>query len=234
MAEKAVSRSTLSRQVYQYLRRGIILQETPQLYMGQKLNEVELARMLGCSTTPVREAINMLRQEKLIVSTAFHCSSVVSFQEEDIKNLMYVRKSLELAGLRQAFERITEEDVKELERIVENYRQAYERIDVEMVSYHNKIFHNLILQRSQNSILLEMIESISDRSDMIRAPMVHHQKRVNTGLRAVAVGEHEALLEAIRRRDLAAAERCLGAHIDRMCRDVLKFYEEHQADLMGA
>lgn len=123
--------------------------------------------MLGCSTTPVREAINMLRQEKLIVSTAFHCSSVVSFQEEDIKNLMYVRKSLELAGLRQAFERITEEDVKELERIVENYRQAYERIDVEMVSYHNKIFHNLILQRSQNSILLEMIESISDRSDMI-------------------------------------------------------------------
>lgn len=225
-----VSRKTLSKQVYHYLKQAIILQEVPQFRMGAQLNEVELARTIGCSTTPVREALNMLRRDGLVTGTSFHASTVASFSFQDIKNMVYVRKALEKAGLRQAFPRITAKDIARLRKNTENYERVYDALDFTSIAESNHEFHTIIMRRSENSLLISMLESTAEQAAMIRAPMVQRLREARTGSKAISVAEHYGIIEAIEQGDVDLAEERLGLHIDRMERDLCSFYDETSTD----
>lgn len=229
--EKPVSRKTLSKQVYQYLKQAIILQEKPEFRMGAQLNEVELARVIGCSTTPIREALNMLRRDGLVVGASFHASCVASYRFEDVENMVYVRKTLEIAGLRQAFPHITDKDITFLRRNTETYERVYAALDFTRIAESNQEFHSRIMQRSGNALLQTMLQSITEQAAMIRAPMVMHQKKSPPAGKASAVGEHAGIVDAIEAGDLELAVERLGAHIDRMQRDLCAFYTQHPQEL---
>lgn len=67
----SLARDSLSRQVYERLKQMIIMQEVPGFQMGEKLNESAIAKMFNCSVTPVRESINMLRADGLIIGDSY-------------------------------------------------------------------------------------------------------------------------------------------------------------------
>lgn len=215
-----VTRRTMSEQVYYKLKEEIISQLTPELKMGTKINEVELAARLNCSTTPVREALNMLRRDNLIVSNSFHSSEVVSFTQKDVEDLFTLRECLEVMAVRQAMPNITKSDVQVLKQIQERYVAVHESGDFSRMHSVNREFHDYILRCADNRILANLLHSLSDQTALLRAPTVK-------GGRMIAVEEHADIVEAIERGDSERAPEAMRIHMSRLREDVCSYYNHH-------
>lgn len=218
-------RSSLSRQVYQHLKQAIVLQEVPEFKMGTRINEAAIAKMFNCSVTPVRESINMLRRDGLIVGDSYQSSSIVFFGVADVQNLFDVRKYLEIGGLQEAFEKLTEQDIDLLWKSIDYYSKAYSEFDEAQIIQSNREFHNIILNRAGNELLQRMLGSITEQVAMARAPIAKERKQAGNPVDLLLpVREHRAILEAIERQDLEAAKARMCEHIDRVCRDSCHYY----------
>ncbi len=221
----SVSRETLTEQVYRTLKEEIIMQQTPELKMGARINEVELAARLGCSTTPLREALNMLRRDNLIVTTAFHYSEVVSFTQKDIQDLMTIREELEISALRQALPNITRQDILNLWKIQEEYQRVYQNSDFIDAYTVNQKFHNYILQRANNRILTNLLGGLAEQSALLRAPsMSATRQNASPGGGYPPVIEHGQIIAAIEAGDHERACQAMCGHIRRVREDVSSYY----------
>ena len=92
--------------VFQTLRQAILYGE---LKPGERLMEVHLAERLGVSRTPIREAIRKLELEGLVVMIPRRGAVVASITEKDLKDVLEVRRTLEILACEVACERITPE-----------------------------------------------------------------------------------------------------------------------------
>ncbi|MGK9168396.1 GntR family transcriptional regulator [Inquilinus limosus] len=95
---KQLKRTTLSGQVSEQIRASILDGTFP---LGSQLNEMELAASFGVSRGPVREALQRLIQEGLLRSEPHRGVFVPELSEEDLQDIYFVRRSLELAALRR-------------------------------------------------------------------------------------------------------------------------------------
>lgn len=227
-----VSRRTLAEQVYDVLKEEIILQKTPEMKMGMKIKEVEIAKRLGCSATPVREAINMLRQDNLIVANAFHISEVVSFSQKDIRDLLLIRSELEVSAIRQAMPNLSTTDVTALRRIHEEYVRVRMSNDFARISAMNNEFHAYILLKAENRTLRKLVEGLSDQAALLRAPLVAMRRENGASTmekRPHAIVEHERILIAVEAGDVEAACEAMRNHMDRVHQEVCDYYAK--ADL---
>ena len=227
----SVSRKTLTEQVYRTLKEEIIMQRTPELKMGARINEVELAARLGCSTTPLREALNMLRRDNLIVTNAFHYSEVVSFTNKDIQDLLDVREELEISALQQAMPNITPEDIRNLRDIQTEYEHVYHNSDFIDTYTINRKFHDYILRRANNRILANLLAGLAEQSALLRSPSM-----LETRQNASPVGgyppviEHGQILKAIEAGDQEAACEAMRQHIRRVRDDVCAYYNRKNSE----
>ena len=223
----SLARDSLSRQVYERLKQMIIMQEVPGFQMGEKLNESAIAKMFNCSVTPVRESINMLRADGLIIGDSYRSSSIVSMSESDIRDLFQVRKILEVGGLRQAFPDIQEADIKNLWSFIEKARKRCDDWDPVGVSQVDREFHMLMMQKSGNELLCRMLTSISEQVEMARAPIYKERRdlgKVDEFM--LPVYEHEKIVTAMAQGDLEGAVEALEEHLDRICRDACSYYRD--------
>ena len=102
--------------VFENLREAIV---EGRLKPGQRLMEVQLAEQLGVSRTPVREAIRKLELEGLVVMLPRKGAYVANMSLKDLKDVLEIRASLEGLAASLAAERISDEDIKKLEFIIE-------------------------------------------------------------------------------------------------------------------
>ena len=77
--------------------------------------ELQLAAKLGVSRTPIREAIRMLQQEGLAVTIPRRGAEVAAMMEKDMEDVLQVREALEILAVQLASEKITKEQIAELE-----------------------------------------------------------------------------------------------------------------------
>ena len=193
-----LNRESLSKQIYHLLKEIIILQKTPGFQMGEKINEAAIAKRFNCSVTPVREAINMLRQAGLIVGDSYQSSSIVSFNRRDAEDLFDIRECLEIWALEKALPLLSEEDKRGLRLAQEKYQRAYEVFDEEAIIRCNWEFHNILIQRANNRYLRQEINGLID-----------------------PVREHKAILAAIEGDDFQGAKAAMTTHLDRVKAEVL-------------
>jgi DNA-binding GntR family transcriptional regulator len=182
-----LQRSTLTNQVYNLLHDAIIEQDNPAFLMGERINEKEIAKMLGCSTTPVREAMNLLQHEGLVMGDNYKSSRVACFTLGDIDNLLGIRNVLEVYALRQAFELIDDDLIAKLENNLTEYTSLYsqgeESFSFSKIDNCNRRFHFMLTEKLGNSVLNDMISSVISRLAVIRAPVVRDRRSssVNSG-----------------------------------------------------
>ena len=194
--------------------------------MGEKINEAAIAKRFNCSVTPVREAINMLRQAGLIVGDSYQSSSIVNFSRKDAEDLFDIRKCLELWAFRKAIPLLTEEDKNALNIAQRHYQQAYEVFDENAIIRCNWEFHNIIIQRADNKYLREEINSLVDRISMVRAPVPQYKKNLGSQeTLMLPVREHEVILTMIRKGDFQGAEEALTSHLDRVKAEAMEMLE---------
>jgi GntR family transcriptional regulator, rspAB operon transcriptional repressor len=175
---------------------------TCELVPGQRLNEKEIAEELKVSRTPLREALNRLAQENLLVRTPYCGYAVSLITEDDIRELCELRLILETATAGLAAERATPEELERMARSVELQYTPGDRETYAQYLKANSIFHGELARASHNSRLESMVTAVLDE---LQRPLY---LGLDVGLDAKdATREHVVLVEAIKSRDPARARR---------------------------
>lgn len=204
-----LQRQTLAAQVYEYLKTAILLDE---LKPGERLNEVEIAKRLGVSPTPVREAINNLKGDGIVVTGSRQGCWVREFDARDVNNLFELRFALERLGLEQGIPLLESQDIERLGSIEVEYEQAYEADPVDRLkaATANAQFHHFFALVAQNEWLVSVINNLDTYLHVVRAPLTV----ASTGVMSIA--EHREIIHAAHKRDVAGAVDRLRKHIFRL------------------
>ena len=184
--------------VFENLREAIV---EGRLKPGQRLMEVQLAEQLGVSRTPVREAIRKLELEGLVVMLPRKGAYVANMSLKDL---------IEGLAASLAAERITDEDIKKLESIVEEFKDGINESNVEALLRKDVEFHECIFKSTNNKKLHQLINSLWEQVYRFRVTYISdYDSTVNI------IEEHKMILDAIKRRDSKLAKKYAMEHIQK-------------------
>jgi DNA-binding GntR family transcriptional regulator len=173
---------------------------------GTPLVEGTLARTLGVSRVPVREALQRLSQQGLVQLRPGQSAQVVRRSARDVIELLEIRAVLAGFAAGLAAERRTEEDLAVLSQLIDDARSAVDVADWHQVGVLNSRFHTEVAKISGNAQLSAIIES----SRFQLAWLNQHMAR-KRGHKAWQV--YEELVEALREGDAQAADEISRLHI---------------------
>jgi len=189
--------------------RTMILQGV--LEPGSVLSQVALARQLGVSTTPVREAIRLLEAEGLLITERNRRARVPPLEIEDLDAVYSSRVLLESTAVAVTTQRMTSADHAALADNVARLAAAVENDDLQAWDAAHVEFHRRIVALTSPS-QAQMIASLMDRAERYRRVSVLSSQPREWASRN---SEHEKIAEAIVARDPAAAAGCLARHLAR-------------------
>lgn len=214
---------TLSEHVFRQIQSAIVRGEIPP---GTKISEPELARTYGISRGPLREAIHRLEGQKLLVRIPHVGARVVSLSHAELIELYEIRESLEGMACRLAAERMTQQEIDELRRVLDTHeRDEAFRAGVGYYQQEGDFdFHYKIIQGSGNSTLARML--CGDLYQLVRMYRIQHSATPNRPRQAF--NEHHRILDAIAERDAELAELLMCRHIAASRRNVERRYQDKQ------
>ena len=209
--------------VFTTLRRAII---TGEFTPGERLMEVSLARQLGVSRTPVREAIRKLELEGLVTMIPRKGAQVSHITEKSLRDVVEVRMVLEEYAVALACERITSANCKELARLHQEFSLAVEKGDVLDIAEKDERFHDAIFRATDNDRLISIINSLREQFYRYRLEYVKDISQWST-----LVNEHLALLNAIREGRKQKAAAIMKTHLTNQLDEVIARLHEQDAYL---
>ena len=176
---------------------------------GERLVIDDLARRLSVSSIPVREALQILQSEGLVVTVPHVGATVAPISRESILEVFTVMEGLEMVATRVATERATPADLEELAQIVAGMDRVLSAGLHEMWADLNTRFHLTISRLTEMPMLQEMTEWAMSRWDRVRrfyfnGVLVHRVEQ--------AQEEHHLILAAMKSKDLAALEQTIREH----------------------
>ncbi|HLI02227.1 MAG TPA: GntR family transcriptional regulator [Acidimicrobiales bacterium] len=192
---------------YTAVRQMIVARTWPP---GEALTETELARRLGVSRTPVREALQRLANEGYIAPAGGRGYLVIELSEQDVINVYRVRAVLEGLAAHDAATAITRAQLGGLEDLYEAMEDARGRMDDQALAKLNSQFHHAVAGASGNTYLESTLNGMYDVFERFRPVAL-----VQPGRRGRAAQEHGELIEALRARDADAARSVAERHVQR-------------------
>jgi DNA-binding GntR family transcriptional regulator len=213
--EKLLERPNLRDQVYDILKRMIVLKE---IKPGEKINEEDLAGKIGVSRTPVRETLCRLENEGVVRIIPRRGAFVVALSREKVIEILQIREVLEGLVVRLATQNMDQKTLNRLETCLEKISSSPEG-DNKLLKYTpaDVDFHSLLLEASKNNMLQSMMGNVNAHLQMIRLRTV-----VLPGRAQKTVEEHYRVLDAIKKGDTKAAERLMKKHIESVRNDAVK------------
>lgn len=207
-----------SAKAYETLMQAILAGD---LRPNQHLVETEIAVSLGMSRTPVREALGRLLQEGYLkkLSTGKHV--VAELTVTDVRRMVEILEPLEVAAIRLACQRATQEQVGLARQAFDNLREAISNRELNRCVEMNNIFHTHIYAGSQNEQLCSIIQSLGNR---------YYDRAMTRSLTSKnwssMMALHQHILEALQERDLRKAENAVRKHVRIQLRLALERFGE--------
>lgn len=174
-----------------------------EIGVGERLVEGRLSEEMGVSRMPVREALRELAAEGIVTIEPRRGASVTVFTDEQKRELVEVRATLEALNAKLAAKRHDPEQIAALQKILDDGARLADTDDPVLLSRQNTEFHEALATVAANSVLQDMVRSLRDRTVMLFAPISKRRGRQNWEehaniLRAVIAGDSElaALLAA--------------------------------------
>jgi DNA-binding GntR family transcriptional regulator len=207
MTETAALFATKSEFAYMRVRELIL---SGELEPGAVINQAILARQIGISTTPLREALKRLKQQGLVELDAHRDARVTPLDPEEARDLLEVRRALDPLAASLAADRRTKQDVAEMRAALEGLEALASNPTVQQLVAHRR-FHAAIYRASHNARLAETLDGLWDTADRYR----RHGLQVERSAEEIATkaNEHTLLFEAIVEGDGATAADVMRAHI---------------------
>lgn len=197
LQKESVSRTTAKERVYHTIRQWII---DGTLEPGERLNDVELAKYFSVSRTPVREALQLLGEQKLVQVVPSSGTYVSPIDEEDMRHVYQLLVSLQLLALELALPRLTPENLARLAALNETFLACVKAGTPEDASGADYDFHHALCGLAGNPYLVEF-------SDQLELQARRNENRFfrESGVLYDSYEGHKRILAALSSGDLAAA-----------------------------
>ncbi|MET4130631.1 GntR family transcriptional regulator [Roseovarius sp. MBR-6] len=180
---------------------------------GQKINEVLLASELAISRTPLREALNRLVAEELLVDRE-RGFSVPGLEADVVIDLFEARVEIECATVRLACERAEKAELEALSDFLTESMAESPDASVDRLMELDIRFHDTIAEMGRNKVLRQMLSNLNDRIHLIRWIAME-------GRRNYTQNEHREILDYMRAGDTEAAIGVMREHILHRNEDIL-------------
>jgi DNA-binding GntR family transcriptional regulator len=196
---------SLSRQAYERLRDQIVtLRREP----GSLLDEAELMRTLGLGRTPIREGLQRLAREGLVIIRPRRGIYVANLNLTDLQQIFELRQVLEGYAAALAAERATEADLGALEASLEPLKQNPDPNDTQTYIEIDTAFHRALARSAHNTYLEDNLSRMYNLN--LRLWYFSLSK---IGPMREAIEQHRTVIEAIKCRDVHIAEAAVRKHI---------------------
>lgn len=180
-----------------------------KMVSGDKLVEQNLCKEYQVSRTPIREALSQLAAEGLIVSIPNRGAFVQGISEREMIDIFTLRKIYEIQATKWAIERITKEELEELEENFEFMIFYTKRNDVDKMLNINALFHQQIYRASHNRMLSKMLSSYQiyvkyHKTNSIKEP----------NYLAQVLYEHQGIYRAFLNEDPEVGAKAMEIHME--------------------
>ena len=176
---------------------------------GERLMEIQLADELGVSRTPVREAMRKLELEGYVIMLPRRGTYVANISIRDINEVFEIRTTLDALASGLAAERITEEELEQLERLLVSIGENIETRNMKKVVEDDMEFHDILYKASRNQRLVGIISNLREQMTRFRSMSMSYPGRLKKTLE-----EHRRLVEAIAQRDVELAQKLAVEHME--------------------
>jgi DNA-binding GntR family transcriptional regulator len=214
---KAFTDCTSKSLIYKKMRRSIIM---GQRTSAERLNVEAIAQEYNTSVMPVRDALQMLSHEGLVLIKPRSGYFVATITLKQLRDLLDIRRILELSAIERAALRITQEQIQDLETVHVGYTgdddESYDRYTDE-----NRRFHYLLAKASGNNELADLVGKMHDQ---LARFMV--MRRAGKTMEVT----HKRIVDALKDHDTETARQALLDDIDRAHEAILDNIMEEDSE----
>ncbi len=215
-----VERANVRHQLLCQLRQAII---EGRLAPGQTLTQEELAKGYRVSRQPVRQALEVLATEGLIVRLANGGAMVAPLELDFVRDLYEVRAQLEILAIERSTASITSVELAQLERLAQEAKQSLKRKDLMKLIRLDQRFHQLIYKASGNRVLQEGLDRYwSQLGRVMHAVLLIPEYPVEIW------HQHIEILNALKAHNKTMAAKLMKNHILSAMRLLLRPTSEHK------
>lgn len=208
----------LSALIKNQIRRRII---DGEFLPGERLIEHKLSEEMAVSRIPIREALRALAAEGLVTIEPHRGAFVATLTKEEALDMVEVRAALEGLNAKLAAQNIKDKDIKKLEEILKKGTEAIEREDFEACKKLNLEFHNTLATIPGNTILMELINSLRERTAIVFTANTILKVRENWL-------EHEQILRAVISGNAELASLLATQHVYNAAKAASEELEKHE------
>ena len=188
------------------------------LQPGERLMEIHLARQLGVSRTPVREALRKLELEGLVLTLPNRGAMVAQITLTDLEDVMEIREALEELAARKACAKIGEEQFAALRGAAEDFESGLRADDLAAAALADSAFHEMLCEAAGNKRLSQLMDSL--RSQMYRYRL---ESLKNKKSHPDLIRQHRLICEAVKAGDEEKAASVIRMHIKEQKKLLLEF-----------
>ncbi len=199
--------------VFKTLRQSIL---TGELKPGERLMEIHLAKRMGVSRTPIREAIRMLELEGLVTMIPRRGAEVSQITEKNLRDVLEVRRALDALAAELACERITQEEKEALREACEVFAQTTKTKDAKQITQADIALHDIINKAARNEKLMRLVNDMSEQMYRYRFEYIKDETK-----HASLIEEHRVIYESIVACDKQIASEAVKTHIDNQEKSII-------------
>jgi GntR family transcriptional regulator, rspAB operon transcriptional repressor len=206
---------TLRKKVFSYLREEIL---SGAMGPDERLIETKIAKEIGVSRTPVREALHSLEQESLVKAIPRVGYVVTRMRQEEVEEICEIRVAIEGLAIKRAIERAQKQLEKDLRKNILRQRSELSKGNLRTYMELDAQFHEVSAVLSGSGRLIDMTQML--RRHMLRF-RIQSLYIVETALKSLE--GHERILEAVEKGDPKTAIAALEQHLNSAKDDVLQY-----------
>ena len=201
--ESPIIPETISDKVYRHLKDAII---SGDLRRGQRIVQEQLTEELQVSRTPIRDALQRLNAEGLVINKPFHGAVVFQLSENELQELYDIRIMMENYACQQSLETISMDQLKEMAAL--NDRILEHRHDVHECMACDSEFHKIACSSNELICIKPLLDSVWDKSNPYKSLYYTEPKYVDETYK-----QHKQIINSFTKRDKAMLALTLESHL---------------------
>jgi DNA-binding GntR family transcriptional regulator len=210
------TKKNLRTSAYEKIRNGIL---SGELRQGERIFTMDLSKKFAISPTPVREALLLLCQEKLVASDTRNGFTVRRVDLSELEEFFYFRELLENTSVPLILKNITDADVKILDRLIEKAEHVFHKNKLYQFAQLHMEFHQKLWQSTKSSLYVDLMSSMNH----ILIQIISIGAKTTEGVET-AVNGHKGIMESLKSGDQKKLNQLMVQHIHDAKKYIMPLY----------
>ncbi len=214
--------NSLTHQIYNAIKQDILF---GRLEVGEKLNTVQLAQQNNVSRTPIKQALELLKQDYLIEAEPGKQAVVRPPSVQDINTIYFLRMQLEPHMAKASVNHIPKSELLDMKARLKEL-EANPKTQIDRIEFDNRL-HSMLWRYLETPVINSLFQVINDYSVRIQSFTTYSMSKPSTNNR-----EHMVIIKAALARNGERLYSAVEMHLARASRRLLEFYKsEHPTSI---